>query len=119
MVRNPHPERPSSDEHAEADTPQPIKAATAESLAARIVKDPANVPGLYLLSGLLGDAVQPDRKRLYVTPDFSRWLDIPADAVLHAEPVQTPGAWPGTTIVWVRQDAQITPGDRFTSSGGR
>ena len=93
--------------------------APAESFVSKIVSDPGKVPGVYMLSGFLGDAGQADYRRLYVTPDLSQWLEIPSDALLHSEPMPGPGAWPGTVIVWVRQDAQLLPGNRFSGTAGR
>jgi hypothetical protein len=64
----------------------------------------------------LGDSSQTDRKRLYLTPDLSYWLEIPSDALLHAEPIAGPSNWLGATVVWVRQDAQLVPGNRWSTT---
>jgi hypothetical protein len=122
----PGPERPASPAEP---TPEPGRdrsrapreseharsAAPTESFVAKIVTDPARVPAVWLLSGYLGDSSQTDRKRLYLTPDLSYWLEIPSDALLHTEPTAGPSNWLGTTVVWVRQDAQLVPGNRWST----
>jgi hypothetical protein len=85
----------------------------------KIVTDPAQVPGVMLLSGYVGDAAQTDRRRLYVTPDLSQWIDIPSDAVLHVAHIPGPDNWLDAVMVWVKQDAQLFPGNRWYGASGR
>jgi len=130
MAQGPNPERQAPPERQASEKQAPsekqasserasARPAPAESFVSKIVSDPGKVPGVYMLSGFLGDAGQADYRRLYVTPDLSQWLEIPSDALLHSEPMPGPGAWPGTVIVWVRQDAQLLPGNRFSGTAGR
>lgn len=86
----------------------------AEGFVGKIVTDPAKVPAIWLLSGYLGDSSDPGRKRLYLTPDLSYWLEVPTDAILHTEPTTGPSNLLGATLVWVRQDAQLVPGNRWS-----
>jgi hypothetical protein len=93
------------------------KSGGARSFVARVVSDPAQVPGVWLLTGYLGDAPQPDRRRLYLTPDLSQWVDMAADALLHTAPV--PDDWLGAVVAWVRQDAQLVAGNRWSTPAQR
>jgi len=72
-----------------------------------------------LLSGYIGDASQEDRRRLYIIPDLSQWIEIPADAVLHMAEIPGPENWLGAVMLWVRQDAQLIPGNRWYGASGR
>jgi hypothetical protein len=93
------------------------KGGDTRSFVARVVADPAQVPGVWLLVGYLGDAPQPDQRRLYLTPDLSQWVDMAADALLHTAPV--PGDWLGAVVAWVRQDAQLVAGNRWSTQTPR
>jgi hypothetical protein len=91
----------------------------ASGFVSKIVSDPSKVPGVMLLTGYMGDAAQEDRRRLYVTPDLSQWIDIPADSVLHVAQMPGPENWLEAVMVWVKQDAQLVPGNRWYSAPGR
>ena len=72
-----------------------------------IVSDPKNVPDVMLLYGYLGASSEEGCQRLYLSPDLSNYVDIPASSVLHqmAAP-QEQDPYGGVTL-WVKKDAAL------------
>ena len=79
-------------------------------IVGKIVKDPKSPPNALCLRGFVGDSSEEKSIRLYFNPDFSDYVDVPEDAVLHSEPV--PEAWSpfGAMYVWIERDAELMHG---------
>jgi hypothetical protein len=88
--------------------PKPDDLAKPDELIVRIVKDPAHIPNLIVLVGLLGvNAVPADGKlRLYLTPTLNDYITFdPIDMVYRQPP--PPGSPMAGSIVWLKSDATI------------
>jgi hypothetical protein len=72
----------------------------------KIVSDAKNPPQTRTLTGWFGDAGTKGSRRLYTDAQLSSYVDIPADAILHSEPVKDSQP-PGAVMVWVKADAQL------------
>ena len=77
------------------------------SFVDRIVSDPNNVPDVMLLYGYPGASSEEGHERLYFGADLAKYVEIPADAILHrtlASKEQDPH---GGMTLWVRKDAAL------------
>ncbi|HEX4496932.1 MAG TPA: hypothetical protein VIE43_14775 [Thermoanaerobaculia bacterium] len=81
-----------------------------QGLISKVVPDPAAPPLVWLMSGYLGDSSRAECARLYLSPDFSLWLDIPEEAIVHTEPLPSDANFLGAVLAWVRRDARLLPG---------
>src|SRR5829696_6405905 len=65
-----------------------------------------------MITGFLGESSQPGHQRCYLDPACNEYLDIPTDAIVHtqqldsASPQSSSGL--GGSAVFVKQDAQMT-----------
>ncbi len=84
----------------------------------RVVKDAKNPPETRLLTGWLGDAAEEGYRRLYTDAELSAYVDIPADAILHTEPIRDSQP-AGGVFVWVQRDAALKPGGSASSRAAR
>src|SRR5947209_8313487 len=84
----------------------------------RVVKDAKNPPETRLLTGWLGDAAEEGYRRLYTDAELSAYVDIPADAILHTEPIRDSQP-AGGVFVWVQRDATLKPGGSASSRAAR
>jgi hypothetical protein len=84
------------------------------AFVANVVGDPNAVPAVYVISGYPGAAGADGQTRLYLGPDLSSWVEIPQDAVVHVEAIPGDSNWLGAVLMWVKQDAQVTPGNRWS-----
>jgi hypothetical protein len=79
-----------------------------------LVKDAKSPPETRTLTGWLGDAAEEGDRRLYTNADLSCYIDIPADAILHVEPIRDSQP-PDGVCVWVRRDAALKCGGSAAS----
>ena len=88
----------------------------AADFVTKVVADPSAPPAVYLVSGYPGPSSRDGHTRLYYTPDLSVWLEIPSDAIVHTQELTHDRNVLGAVLMWVRQDAQISDGNRWTSA---
>ena len=81
----------------------------------RIVGNAAAPPPLLLLRGYIGPSAQDERTRLYLSPDLAFWLDVPTDAIVHSQEIPPERDMFGATMLWVRQDADVSGGNRWST----
>ncbi len=70
----------------------------------QIAADPANVPPVRLLCGYPGKSPEKGCRRIYLHPDLSDWVDVPAQDVLYEEAVRDASP-SGLAHVWVKREA--------------
>ena len=73
----------------------------------QIVTDPKNVPDVMLLNGYLGASSEEGHERLYLSPDLSSYVEIPAAAILHRAAMPKEQDANGGVTLWVRKDAAL------------
>lgn len=75
----------------------------ASPFVAQVVKDPNSPADAVMLTGFLGASPAEGSTRLYLNVDLSEYVDLPDEAILHAERSgeESPIA---PTYVWVRKD---------------
>ena len=97
-----------SDSDAGQSSPQPN--VRYDDFVARVNPDPAAACGGTVLAGFIGKGAAAGAVRIYADHSLTSWVDVPADAVLHA--VELPAAISplGGSTVWVKPGAQLTPG---------
>jgi len=79
-----------------------------DSFISKVVTDPANVPDTLLLAGWLGDSSLPNHTRLYFDPQLGNYVEIPDDAILHAQDQPAGSSLPGASYVWIKKEALLT-----------
>ncbi len=84
----------------------------------RVVSDPKDPPETRMLTGWLGDAAEEGNRRLYADAELSSYLDIPAEAILHTEPIRDSQP-SGGVFVWIRRDAALKQGGSTYSRAAR
>lgn len=80
-----------------------------DNFIAKIVKDPRSVPETLMLTGYLGASSEPAHKRLYFDIELASYIEIPEDAILHHENIQT-SAPITQDFVWIKKDAIVIHG---------
>jgi hypothetical protein len=73
----------------------------------KIVTDPSNVPDVMRLYGYPGASSEEDHERLYLSPDLTNYVEIPAKATLHRMAVPADQDPHGAVVLWVRSDAAL------------
>jgi hypothetical protein len=73
----------------------------------QIVTDPRNVPDVMRLYGYSGASSEEHHERLYLNPDLSQYVEVPANAVLHRMVVPAEQDLYGAVVLWVRRDAAL------------
>src|SRR5215472_6227596 len=89
-----------------AQSQQPERGGDAEFVR-RIVTDPNNVPDVMRLYGYLGASSEENHERLYLTPDLSNYVEVPAAAILHRIAVPHEQDPHGAVTLWVRRDSAL------------
>ena len=89
-----------------AQSQQPERGGDAEFVR-RIVTDPNNVPDVMRLYGYLGASSEENHERLYLSPDLSNYVEVPASAILHRMAVPQDQDPHGAVMLWVRRDAAL------------
>src|SRR3974377_656999 len=72
-----------------------------------IVADPKNVPDVTLLYGYLGASSEEGCERLYLSPDLSNYVEVPAKAILHRAHAAKEQDPHGGVTLWVKKDAAL------------
>jgi hypothetical protein len=75
-----------------------------DPLVSKVVHDPSS-PKAKLLSGYLGRSSRRGHWRVYLTLDFSEYVELAAKDILHTQALGSPnasGSW-----IWVRDDAKM------------
>src|SRR5262249_49971108 len=73
----------------------------------RIVTDPNNVPDVMRLYGYPGASSEENHERLYLSPDLTNYVEVPANAILHRMAVRHEQDPHGAVTLWVRRDAAL------------
>ncbi len=87
----------------------------AANFVSKIVEDPASPPAVVLLTGYPGGSAGEGTSRFYLSPDLAFWLDVPSEAVVHVQDIDSSQNPLGAVAVWVRQDAKVTGGNRWST----
>src|SRR5215510_14885815 len=90
---------------------QPAK----HDLSSKVVTDPAHPPDALLLLGIPGTSSEAGHTRLYFDPQFSSYIDIPDDAILHSQEIPRDESPFGQSYVWVKRDALMAQGKAAAS----
>lgn len=77
------------------------------SFVERIVTDPNNVPDVMMLYGYPGASSEEGHDRLYLGADLAKYIEIPAEAILHRAPAPREQDPLGGVTLWVRKDAAL------------
>src|SRR5215831_3706359 len=78
-----------------------------DNLSSKIVTDPANPPDAVLLVGIQGASSEAGHTRLYFDPQFSNYIDIPDNALLHSQDIPADQSPFGQSYVWVKREALL------------
>ena len=73
----------------------------------RLVTDPADPPAVVMFVGFTGRAASPDEVRFYLDAELSSFVDIPAEDVLHTQPLAPAHSPLGGQFVWARRDDRL------------
>lgn len=87
-------------------TPGPIPM-VASDFVDRLVTDPADPPAVVMFVGFTGRAASPDEVRFYLDAELSSFVDIPAEDVLHTQPLAPAHSPLGGRFVWARRDDRL------------
>jgi len=86
----------------------------------KIVKDPKAPPETTLVVGFLGRSSEEGHTRLYLNAELTDYVEVPNDAILHAEEASGEGPSLGAKYVWIARDAAVLHGragpDRYKAS---
>jgi hypothetical protein len=84
----------------------------------RVIGDAKNPTATRLLSGWFGDSGEEGYRRLFTDAELTAYVDIPADAILHTEPIRDVQP-AGGLLVWIKADAAIRQGGSAASRAAR
>lgn len=79
-----------------------------DPIVERLVPDPADVPDVRVLNGLLGKSTRKSHWRLYLGADLSSYVEFSRTDVVHSQQLEGSDHPLGGTIVWVKRDANLT-----------
>lgn len=85
-----------------------------DEIVAALVPDPSRVPLLRLVRGYPGRAVADDVRRIYLTADMSRYIEVPEEHVHLVRPIPH---GEGSNI-WIHHDAPVVSVDIRLSRAG-
>lgn len=71
----------------------------------KLVRDPSR-PGARLVSGYVGKSDREGRWRIYLNLEFSEYLEVSKEDVLHSERLAEETSASGTWV-WVKEDARV------------
>jgi hypothetical protein len=74
----------------------------------RVVSDPANPPRVAVVEGFVGRSSLEGHVRVYANPALTAWVDVPQDAIRHAQRLDDSAL--GGSILWVDAEAKLAPG---------
>jgi hypothetical protein len=78
-----------------------------DALVSALVPDPAQLPDVLCIVGLLGRSDRAGAWRLYLTADLTHYIEVDEADVLHARPVGSPEDAFGGQAVWVKRTAKL------------
>jgi hypothetical protein len=88
-----------------------------DDFVARLVPDPKDSPDLLLLSGYLGASSEEGHVRLYQDEELSRYIEIPLEAVRHAQALTPEQSSLGGSLVWIERKAEVMHGKAGAEPG--
>ena len=71
----------------------------------KLAADPNKVPGVTVLTGFIGRSSDGKSVRVFLNAELQNWADIPAEAILHREPVPKTVSPLGGSYLWVDRTA--------------
>src|SRR5579863_7323919 len=79
-----------------------------DQLVERLMPDPAQgYPDVRTLAGFLGRSTQKGHVRLYLTTNLNRYVEIPADAIVHRQAISNGQTSIAGTVLWIKTDTII------------
>jgi len=78
-----------------------------DAFVSEVVKDPKAPPDALLLSGFIGDSLEPGHTRLYFDPQLRGYVEIPNDAILYSRTIPETVSPLGGAYLWIKRDAEI------------
>lgn len=78
-----------------------------EAFVSALVRDARKPPRLRAIRGYLGESSEKKHVRVYLDVELRRFVDIPADGIVHAEEIPKSVMPLGGVYLWVSEDARI------------
>lgn len=78
-----------------------------DDIVRALVPDPARLPDVILLVGFLGESLREGRRRLYLTPEFSDYVEFHSDDLAHSKTLDGEADPLSVTAVWLRREANL------------
>ena len=78
-----------------------------DALVRRLAPDASAVPDVRVLAGFLGESPQEGHWRLYLSPSLDEHVEFAEEDVVHHQRLESHGAGPGGTLIWVRREANL------------
>ena len=96
---------------AQDSAPEPTPAVNVrhDDFVAQVNPDPTAARGGTVLAGFIGKGAAAGDLRVYGDHSLTSWVDVPADAVLHAVELPAASSPLGGSVLWVKSDAKLTP----------
>jgi hypothetical protein len=96
---------------AQDSAPEPTPAVNVrhDDFVAQVNPDPTTARGGTVLAGFIGKGAAAGDLRVYGDHSLTSWVDVPADAVLHAVELPAASSPLGGSVLWVKSDAKLTP----------
>ena len=80
---------------------------TTEQLQQRMIPDPSNPDGTFLLTGIIGNSNQTGTIRLFFDPAMNFYLDIPSAGIIQSQSLNFNPGMMGHSLVWIKKDTQF------------
>lgn len=85
--------------------PHHVQELSEDAIIQALVPDPAKVPELQMLAGLLGRGTQEGYWRLYLTPDLGEYVEFAAEDLVHCKRIEATAL--ERAIVWIKAGARL------------
>lgn len=72
-----------------------------------LVPNAKTPPKVRVIRGYVGESTEQNHTRVYLDVELRRFVDIPADSIVHSEEISPTVIPLGGMYVWVREDASI------------
>lgn len=72
-----------------------------------LVPNAKTPPKVRVIRGYVGESTEQNHTRVYLDVELRRFVDIPADSIVHSEAIPPTVIPLGGVYVWVREDARI------------
>ena len=82
-------------------------APTQHSVVEKLVKDPTQLPNAKIVAGFIGNSPTDGHIRLYLTPEFNEYIDIPSEAVVHTQSLSASVDPLERSLLWIRSNADL------------